>query len=266
MSGASLQPASLQAQAASASASHSDETPICTDRPTKSNVVCTVPAGDVQVEADLFVWTRSDDRGARVDGFTYSNPTLKFGVGRNADVQVNIAPFVEARTRAPDGAVERIGGVGDLFLRVKRRFTDPEARLRIGVIPFVKAPIARRGLGNGAWEGGLIAPIQYGLPAGLTLTLGPEIDLLRDADGRGRHPQYVGTVNLSKAVTSTVTAFGELWTAQNDDPGGHVAQYSADLAVTWLARPRLQLDGGVNVGLNRATPDAQLYLGVSTRF
>jgi hypothetical protein len=28
----------------------------------------------------------------------------------------------------------------------------------------------------------------------------------------------------------------------------------------------LQLDGGANFGLNRATPQAQLYVGVSRRF
>jgi hypothetical protein len=30
--------------------------------------------------------------------------------------------------------------------------------------------------------------------------------------------------------------------------------------------PTLQLDGGVNLGLNRATPGVQAYVGVSHRF
>src|ERR1700758_2014259 len=41
------------------------ETLICTDRPTKSGNTCTVPAGDVQIEADVFNWSR-----ASLDGVT----------------------------------------------------------------------------------------------------------------------------------------------------------------------------------------------------
>lgn len=45
MVAAVLLPTTARAQA--------DEQPICTDRPTKANSVCTVPAGRVQVESDL---------------------------------------------------------------------------------------------------------------------------------------------------------------------------------------------------------------------
>ncbi|PAX07979.1 transporter [Sphingomonas lenta] len=242
------------------------EPPLCTDRPTKSNAACTVPAGAIQIETDLIAWTRTDAAGTRVDTIAYTNPTLKLGLGRHTDVQFNIAPYVETRVRTPDGAVERIGGAGDLVLRLKQRLTDPDAALQVGVIPFVKAPTAKRGVGNREWEGGVAVPVQYALPRGVTLTFGPEVDLLHDADGRGKHVQLVGTANIAKAVAPTVGVAAELWTAQNYDPAGTVRQYSADVAVTWLVRPRLQLDAGANFGLNRATPDAQAYLGLSTRF
>lgn len=242
------------------------EPPLCTDRPTKSNAVCTVPPGSFQVESDLFAWTRQDDRGTRADSFAYANPTLKLGLDRDTDVQLNIAPYIETRLRTPDGAVDRIGGAGDLVVRLKRRLTGPASKLQVGAIPFIKAPVARRGIGNREWEGGLALPVQYGLSQGFTLTLGPELDLLHDADGRGKHLQYVGTVNIARSITPTVAIAGELWTAQNDDPAGHVEQYSADMALTWLAAPKLQLDAGANLALNRATPDAQLYFGLSTRF
>jgi len=32
---------------------------------------------------------------------------------------------------------------------------------------------------------------------------------------------------------------------------------------SWL---NLQIDGGVNIGLNRATPDVQLYTGLAAKF
>lgn len=242
------------------------EPPLCADRPTKSNAACTVPAGKLQIETDLVAWTRTDAAGTRTDTIAYTNPTLKLGLGRHTDVQFNIAPYVQTRVRTPDGAVERFGGVGDLVVRLKQRLPPPDAALQVGVIPFVKAPTAKRGVGNREWEGGVAVPVQYALPDGVTLTFGPEADLLHDADGRGKHVQLVGTANIAKAVAPTIGVAAELWTAQNYDPAGTVRQYSADLAVTWLARPRLQLDAGANVGLNRATPDLQAYLGLSTRF
>lgn len=241
------------------------DAPLCTDRPSKSNNVCTVPQGALQIESDLVNWTRSDDGGTRQDVIAYTSPTVKLGVGPATDVQVTITPYAELRTREASG-VTRYGGFGDTFVRVKQRLTAADARLQIGAIPFVKIPTAGRDLGNRAWEGGISVPIQYGLPDGFSLASSPEIDIIEDADGRGRHVQFVATANVGKAVSETVGVGAELWTAQNLDPAGAVRQYSADIFGTWLAAPRLQLDAGANFGLNRRTPDLQVYVGVSTRF
>ena len=40
----------------------------------------------------------------------------------------------------------------------------------------------------------------------------------------------------------------------------------ADASVAFLPRNDLQLDAGANFGLNRETPDVELYAGVSKRF
>ena len=242
------------------------EPALCTDRPTKSNAVCTVPQGKLQVETDLPNWTRNDDAGTRTDVVLYANPFVKYGVGPNTDLEVNWAPYESVRTRG-GGTVDKLSGVGDVYFRLKQRLTDPSAKLQVGVLPFVKAPTARRGIGNREWEGGVALPVQYTLPHGITLTTSPEVDLLADAANPGkRHAQLIGTANIGKTLSSTVTAYAELWTAQNYDPAGTIRQYSADVAVAWLVQPRLQLDAGGNFGLNRLTPDAQVYLGLSTRF
>ncbi|WP_375382646.1 transporter [uncultured Sphingomonas sp.] len=239
-------------------------TPICTDRPTKANVACTVPAGAIQIEADVLNWTRLDAPGAQVDTILYGNPTLKYGLGATTDVEVNLAPYETVRTRA-QGASDTIGGVGDLYIRLKQQLTRPSAPVQVAVIPYVKAPTARTGVGNGKVEGGVIAPIVFDLPAGFTLDLGPEVDILANGEGRGHHVQLVGLVNLSKTVGRT-TLYGEMWTGQNHDPAATVRQYSADVAVTYLLTPTLQLDVGANFGLNRVTPDVQSYLGIAARF
>ncbi|MDB5693366.1 MAG: hypothetical protein JWO81_2429 [Alphaproteobacteria bacterium] len=237
---------------------------ICTDRPGKGNNACTVPAGTVQLETDLFNWTRMTDGGTRTDTILYTNPTLKFGLSDSADLQFSIAPYEEVRTRTGN-VTDRIGGVGDLFVRYKQRLTATSARTQIALIPFVKLPTARRGIGNRKVEGGLAVPVNIDLPQDFSLSFSPELDLLADDDGHGRHLNLVNSINLGKTL-GKVTLGAELWGERNFDPAGTVDQVSADLMVSWVARPKLQFDAGVNFGLNRDTPDVQVYAGFSTRF
>lgn len=242
-----------------------DPGPICTDRPTKSNAACTVLEGMLQVETDLFSWTRLAAGPARTDVLVYANPVVKYGLGPNSDIQLNIAPLVEVRTRV-DGQTISQRGVGDLTIRFKQRLTGPDDRVQVALIPFVKAPIAEAGIGNGEWEGGLIVPVQ--MPVGpATLTLVPQLNLIADALApQDRHLEFQGVVNLAVPIAPRTTLAGELWTSQNWDPASTVRQYSADAAVSYLLNNELQLDMGGNFGLNRATPDVQIYVGLSARF
>lgn len=253
-------------QSGGAPTSSSPDATLCTDRPTKSNFACTVPAGMVQIETDLFNWSRATAPGVRADTYLATNPTLKYGIGSSTDIEVNIVPYEEIHTRA-GGQTTSIGGVGDLYLRVKQRLTGPSGALQVSLLPYVKAPTAKTGIGNRQWEGGLIVPVNYTLAKTITLTVDPEIDVLANGANPGRrHAQVAGLVNLGFALTPKLTLYTELWTAQNFDPAGTVRQYSADTALAYDATKNLQFDIGGNFGLNRATPDAQLYLGVSTRF
>lgn len=242
-----------------------DPGPICTDRPTKSNAACTVPEGMLQIETDLFSWTRIASGPARTDVLVYTNPVVKYGIGPNSDIQLGIAPLVEVRTRA-GGQTASQSGVGDLTLRFKQRLSGPDDKVQVALLPFVKAPIAERGIGNGEWEGGLIVPVQMPV-GGATLTLAPQLNLLAGAIApEDRHLEFQGVVNLAVPINARTTLAGELWTSQNWDPSGTVRQYSVDAAVSHLLNDELQIDIGGNFGLNRDTPDVQMYVGVSARF
>lgn len=240
--------------------------PICTDRPTKGNVACTVPAGDIQLETDGLNWTRTRVDGGHQDTLLYTDPTLKVGVGTHTDVEVNLAPYATVRTTSAGGATDRIGGIGDLTVRVKQRLTADDAKTQVSLIPFVTAPTGRQGIGDGAWEGGLIVAADVPLPADFTLTVGPEVDVLGNEDDHGHHAALTMLVNVSHPVVKNLTAFIELWTEQEFEPSGTEHEYSLDAALAWQVARTWQVDLGGNFGLNRATPDAQLYLGLSTRF
>lgn len=241
---------------------------LCTDRPTKSTGPCTVDAGRWQVESDLYNITIQRGGGATTTTELFANPTLKLGVTNNLDLEVNMTPYelVSVRER---GVTTRAGGVGDLFIRAKANLVgDDSGNIAVAISPFLKVPTASHAIGNGAVEGGVIVPVQFNLAGGWQLLFDPELDVLRNAVNGGLHLNTAALVSLSKPVSKTVTLSAEFWTDSNFDASGTITQYSADLGAAWIpsAQPALQLDGGVNFGLNKATPAAQVYLGISHRF
>ena len=238
---------------------------ICTDRPSKATSACTVPKRSFQLETDLINWTKFDFEGTRTDTILFTSPTLKYGLTDSTDVQASITPYETVRTRDASG-VSKISGVGDLYLRVKQRLTPSDAKAQFALIPYIKIPTAKTGLGNRKVEGGLIGTGVFTLPTGFSLTLTPEIDDLENGNLDGHHAQVVGALNLSKTLSSKVTANAELWTAQNYDPLGTVRQYSVDGAIAYVPSSNLQFDAGANIGLNRYTPGVQIYAGVARRF
>jgi hypothetical protein len=244
------------------------ERAFCTDRPTKSTGACTVDAGHLQVETDLVNYTYDHQDGVTTQTWIAPNPTLKLGVTNTLDLEVNWAPFEQVETRG-HGAHSSISGVGDVYLKAKLNLLgDDGGDVAFAIEPYVKAPTARAGLGNGAVEGGVIAPIVANLPAGWSLTVDPELDILQDAAGRGDHANLAGLLSFSHSVSKTLTASVEVWSDVDFEPQGTVRQYSFDLGLAWIpaSHPNVQLDGGVNLGLDRQTPAAQAYVGLSQRF
>jgi hypothetical protein len=255
----------LAAQEAVVPTASSAEAPICTDRPTKSNFACTVPKGLLQIEADGFNWLSNTAGGNRTDQLLFTNPTFKYGLSDSSDIQLNWVPFTRIRSRDAGGRVSTLSGIGDVTLRFKQRLTTAEGAFQLAILPFVKLPTARAGIGNGKLEGGVAVPMNISVPGGWTVTLGPQLDVLADADGQGRHAGFTGLINIAKQL-GAFTLYNEIWTSQNFDPSGTVRQYSYDVSLAWLPKPALQFDVGANVGLNRNTPDLVGYVGISTRF
>jgi hypothetical protein len=246
------------------SAAQGDDTAICADRPTKSNNACAVERGGWQLETDIFSGTFQRSGGITTDTYFVTNPTLKYGVAENWDVEANIAPY--EIVRAHDGfGTHTLSGIGDLFLKLKYD-AIPQGAVQLGFIPLVKLPTARDGIGNGAVEAGVSVPVNVALSDAWSLGFSPEFDALKDAGGDGRHFNTSQTAVLGYLLPGDLTLNAEVWGDWNDDPAGAPAQYSLDFAAARLLTKTFQIDGGVNIGLNRATPDLQLYAGLATRF
>jgi hypothetical protein len=240
---------------------------ICTDRPTKSTGPCAAPEGHLQVEADLFDETYDREGGVTSTTQVFASPTLKYGVTKNADIELNFTPY-ERQSVREGGVTSANAGFGDLYFKAKIDLLAGKGAFDIGLAPYIKAPTASHDVGNGAVEGGLIVPMVYNLPDNWSVTVDPEIDALENSAGDGHHANAAGLVSVGKGVGGGVTLSGELWSDVNWDPAGRVTQVSFDIGAAWIpaSHSDLQLDGGFNFGLNRQTPDVQGYVGLSKRF
>lgn len=249
--------------AAAFSAQAQELRPICPDRPGRGTSACTVDAGHAQLELGLFDDSFQHRSGVTTDTDNVGSLLAKWGVNEGMDVEAGMALYQTLRVHDASGTTN-LNGIGDLFLHAK---VNPlgDGPFALVLDPFLKLPTATGGLGNGAVEGGFVLPMSYDLGNSWSLAMTPEVDIQLNATGQGHHASLVDVVGLGKSF-GAFTLGAEVWTGQNLDPAGATSQYSFDVDAAWLANNDTQLDSGVNVGLNRATPDVEFYLGISRRF
>jgi hypothetical protein len=240
--------------------------PICTERPGKANAVCTVPAGHVQIETGLADWSLTRTHGLRAEFVSVGATFVRVGLADASEVQLGVSPYGRLKVEEEEGSKVRVKGFGDITMRYKRRLTAEDETVQVGLIPFVKLPTAAHDLGNGKLEGGLAVPVSFTLNGPVGMTLGPEVDVLADANGGGHHVALVNLANVGTPIADMLTLSGELWTNLNFDPQETIKQASADAALAYLVSDDLQLDAGASFGLTQDTPDIEVYAGVSARF
>jgi hypothetical protein len=238
-----------------------DLAPICADRPGKGTSACTVPRAHAQFEAGLYDGILDHPGGVSSEATALGALLFKYGISDSGDIELGFTSYQHLSTSAqPDQS-----GVGDFTVRSKWNLGS-KGPLAVFIEPFVKIPTATDGLGNGAVEGGLLMPLSYDLGRGWSLGTTPEVDILLNASGSGRHAAAILPFGLGKAFDSGLSLSAEVWTAQNFDPAGTSSLYSFDLSAAWLLGNDTQIDGGVNFGLNRLTPETEFYCGISRRF
>ncbi len=240
-----------------------------TDRPTKSFSPYTVDAGHFQYETDLAFYTydHHNETNVTLSNLTLFNTTAKLGLTQHTDLELAFAPlnFNHTTDRASDTRTST-AGISDLTTRVKFNLLGNDGGdYAVAVVPYVKLPTASSNLGNGHVESGAYIPAAVKLPDDWLLTLLAEVDVLQNANLDGVHTNYQNLINIGHPLMKDVTGYAELYSNLTTDHDSD-NQYTADCAVTWLVKDNVQLDAGVNIGLNEAAPDWQPYVGISQRF
>lgn len=239
----------------------------CPDRPGRDTPACVVDVGHVIVETGLD-WTRDRTRTSTTTMLAVADTMVRAGVTDHLEIYAEWSPYNRVEVRPRGGRTTTVHGVGDVTLGVKQSLLHPDGKgLSIAVQPFVTAPTAKDAIGDGKWTQGLIVPVTLELADEIEFSLSPEIDRLPDSDGHGHHAQYVNVASISRQI-GTVTPGVELYVSRDDDPGNRSTQATADVFAAWIpaSAPNLQFDAGAYIGLNRATPDIELLIGVARRF
>ncbi len=242
-----------------------------TDRPTKSASPYTVDAGHFQYEADVVNATYDHYNSVKLSSLNVlvMDPTLKAGLTQNTDLEIAFAPlnFNQSHDRVT-GINNTAAGFGDVYTRLKYNLLGNEGGdYALAIVPYVKAPTAAHNVGNNHVEGGGYIPFSVALPQDWTMSLTSELDILENANLNGMHSNYQNLINFGHPLfTDTVVGYVEFWSDVNTDHDAPSVQYTLDFAASWMVKDNIQLDAGVNIGLNKATSDLQPYLGVSQRF
>ena len=256
----------LAAFAAIGTAQAQDLRPLCPDRPGLDTPACTIDQGHLLVEMGTLDWSLDKSPGQRTDSFTFGDLLLRYGVTQNTEVQLGWTALGAVRTRE-SGMVTHSSGTGDMTLAVRHNLAHPDGSgFAVAVMPYATLPTGDATIGAGDWSGGLIVPLSYSLTDKLGLSLTPEIDAAVDSDRHGRHLAYGSAIGLTTALTKSISSAFELEAVRDQDPAGHATEALASLSFAWQPRSNLQLDMGAVAGLNRASPDMELYLGIARRF
>lgn len=241
-----------------------DGRPLCANRPGKGSPPCVLDPGRFQVEVSAADITRDKSAGVTTTTSLYGDLGLRYGLTSLTEIELAWSPYV--RIKESPGA--RTHGSGDLTLAVRRSLANPDGSgLSVAVQPFLVAPTGKDGIGAKPWRGGVALPVSIALSDATSLGVTPQIEAAPDSNDDGTHFSASVAVGVSQAL-GPVSLGLELWAQTDDDPGGRKTPASLDLSAAWIpqAAPDLQLDIGVNRGLNGDTPDVQAYVGLARRF
>lgn len=240
---------------------------LCPDRPGLGTPACTIEGGRVLIELGLADWTRDKAGPIRTDTVVAGDALMRIGLDDSLEAQIGWTAYGHVRTRdLTAGTVDKAAGTGDVTLALRRNLRNPDGSgFSIAAMPFVSLPVGGKAIGAGDWGAGLLVPMSFDL-GGVSLALSPEIDAAVDGDGHGRHLEYGSVVGLEFSLTDAISASTEISIRRDEDPMGHVTEALAGLSAGWQLNGDLQFDIGLNIGLNAASPDTQLYLGIARRF
>lgn len=237
----------------------------CASRPGLGTPACTVDPGHVVVEVGLADWTLESGADERTDTIIGGDIAVRIGLDDRTEALVGWTSFGHVRVRDKGtGAVTRSSGTGDITLGIRRSLSGPDGQ--IAIQPYVTVPVGGSAIGAGDWGAGVVVPIGFDLGRDVQLSFSPQVEATVNASRSGRHLSYGSVIGLSASLAKGLSGAIEFQATRDEEPSGKTTQLLASASLAWLIGTETQLDIGGVAGLNRDSPDVQLYFGISRRF
>jgi len=213
-----------------------------------------VEPGKMLLEVDglRLSFDRADAAGNSYSAVAVASSILSVGLARNVDIQVGFDLF-HRETFKFAGGRDSHSGIGDLSFRAKWTFwRNDSLGAAMAVIPYVKVPTTRDGIGNDSIEGGLIIPWAMTL-GGFTAGAMFEWDYVRNDDDNGYDSLWTVTSFVERKLPLGLTAYAE---AGLDVASTGLSNWTGVIGVgaRWALNDDIWLDYEMLRGLNsRAT-------------
>lgn len=237
------------------------------DRPNVTEGPFTLDPGRVQIESSAAEYTRAhpDPVEGRLVVWATPPTELRVGVTRRVEAQVLLDGYLDVKLEDRTGRARRQpSGFGDVTLRAKLNlWGDDGGATALALIPFVKVPTAADGVGNGAFEGGLLLPFAASLPHGWDVGAMTEVDSVRSDTSRGYRFAWVNTATVGHDLVKPLYGFAEI--ASVTGTGRQALAFDFGVVCT-LPHHDVQLDVSANLGLTDAADDIRLLAGIAKRF
>jgi Putative MetA-pathway of phenol degradation len=245
---------------------------MATDRPNVTNTPQTVDAGHLQVEEGFFDYARSRTNAiAPPRTLVFGHTNFRLGVLDSLELNAAIdSDDVIWNTVDASGRTARQSGVGDTTIGGKLNFwgddgSDDDWATALAIQPQIKLPTAQSGLGNGHTELAVNLPFAINLPDDFHLGLQTSLAQQRNQANTGYTTGWQNSASVDRVLLGLFDVYLEY--AGRVTAERHVSsQQTLDVGFTCPVTSSIVLDGGVNFGLNAASPVTEWLAGASIRF
>jgi len=238
---------------------HAQDAPpdIAFDRPGIGFAASTLPRGGVALEAGLPSFSRDRDDAGVLSTQYSADITLRIGLAEHLELQAFTSPWNHLRVAPRDAPAERSSGAGDVGVGLKVALPLSSEKHAVALLATTTFATGSRDFSEGATQYALGASYEYDFNDRWTGAL------YANVTRGGSEDSVTWAPSVSFAATETVSTYLELgFTDTHGEPSTRIA----GAGVTWMVKPRVQLDASFDVGLNDDSPDVQAGLGVSVYF
>ena len=241
---------------------------LCPDRPGLGTPPCTVAAGEVVGELGVASWTRENTPQTQANTIVAGEALLRVGLTGSLEGQIGWTAFSHLRQRdRMDRALTKTSETGDVSLALRQNLANPDGSgFSVAMMSYVTLPVGGSAAGGRDWGAGFLLPISFDLGQGLSVGLTPQLDAVVDADGDGRHLGFGSVAGIGFELGPDLSTTVEFSPYRDQDPDGNGTQAVVGLSAGWQPADAMQIDIGLNIGVNEASPDSEIYFGIARRF